>query len=87
MTLHGVHPPELFLVVIRDGLPLELESGGDEAALRGPQLGADGDGPGQLEPLETGRAAVIAQLLQQGLGQLAAGAHSVEVGGVLKSER
>ena len=78
-----VHPLELLVVVVLDGLPLELEGGRDEAGLGRPQLRADGDGAGQLEPLQAGLAPVRAQLLQQGRNQRLVAAQLVEVGGVL----
>jgi len=62
-----VHPLEFFLVMLLDGLSLELEGGGDEAGLGRPQLRADGESSGQLEAFQSSLASVAADLAQQSL--------------------
>jgi hypothetical protein len=59
-----VHPVQVLLVALLDGLPLELLCGGDEAGLGGPLVGHEGDGAGRLEALQVVEARVLGQVPQ-----------------------
>jgi hypothetical protein len=59
-----VHPVQVLLIALLDGLPLELLGGGDEAGLGGPLVRHEGDGAGRLEALQVVEARVLGQLSQ-----------------------
>jgi hypothetical protein len=59
-----VHPVQVLLIALLNGLPLELLCGGDEAGLWGPLVGHEGDSAGRLEALQVVQARVLGQLAQ-----------------------
>jgi hypothetical protein len=59
-----VHPVQVLLVALLNGLPLELLCGGDEAGLGGPLVRHEGDGAGGLEALQVVEARVLGQVAQ-----------------------